>query len=73
MDMILPIAALWVAGGVFFLQGIVSNRDASPAIAANSHAVVEDLRRGRPAACVAAALFLAVWPAVWIGAHLMRQ
>ncbi|AMX93255.1 hypothetical protein EOA22_08655 [Mesorhizobium sp. M7A.F.Ca.US.014.04.1.1] len=73
MDIIFPVAALWVAGGVLFLQGIVTNRDASPAVAANSRAVVDDLLRLRPAALVAAALFLVAWPAIWIGAHIVRR
>ncbi|MBZ9737381.1 hypothetical protein LB534_00065 [Mesorhizobium sp. CA18] len=72
-DMILLAGALWVGGGLLFIQGIVTNCDAGPAVSANSRAVVEDLRRGRPAALVAAALFLAVWPAVWVGAHLVRR
>ena len=70
MDMILPVAALWVAGGALFLQGIIANRDASPAVAANRSAVIDDLIRLRPAALVAAVLFLMVWPAVWIAAHI---
>ncbi|MDG4882441.1 hypothetical protein [Mesorhizobium sp. WSM4884] len=73
MDMGILAGALWVGGGLLFIQGIVTNRDASPAVAANSRAVVEDLHRGRPAALVAAVLFLAVWPAVWIGAHVVRR
>ncbi|TIR25957.1 MAG: hypothetical protein E5X34_07255 [Mesorhizobium sp.] len=72
-DMILLAGALWVGGGLLFIQGIVTNRNAGPAVAADSHAVVEDLHRGRRAALVAAALFLAVWPAIWIGAHFLRR
>jgi hypothetical protein len=70
MDLILPFAALWVAGGVLFIQTIITNPNASRVVAANSRAVVDDLIRLQPAALVAAMLFLLVWPAVWIGAHL---
>ncbi|TPK49609.1 hypothetical protein FJ492_00490 [Mesorhizobium sp. B2-5-4] len=73
MDMGLLAGALWVGGGLLFLQGIVANRDPSPAVGANSRAVVEDLRRGRPAALVAAVLFIAVWPFIWAGAHVVRR
>ncbi|TPK79433.1 hypothetical protein FJ527_04760 [Mesorhizobium sp. B2-4-18] len=73
MNLILPVVALWVGGGLLFINGIVTNRNAGPPVAGSSHAVVEDLRRGRSAALVAAALFLVVWPAVWTGAHLVRR
>ncbi|MFB9984354.1 hypothetical protein ACFSQQ_16500 [Mesorhizobium kowhaii] len=65
MGLIVLAGSLWVAGGGLFLQGIFANRNA-----AGSRAVLDDLVRLRPAALVAAALFLAVWPAVWIAAHL---
>lgn len=73
MDLILPVVWLWVGGGLLFINGIVTNRDASRAVAANSRAVVDDLVRLRPAALVAAALFLVVWPAVWIFANVARR
>ncbi|RWX60497.1 hypothetical protein EN780_31875 [Mesorhizobium sp. M4B.F.Ca.ET.089.01.1.1] len=71
LDVILLASAAWVGGGLFFLQGICTNR--GPALTTNSRAVVADLLRFRPAALVAAALFLAVWPAIWVGAHLARR
>ncbi|TPL55416.1 hypothetical protein FJ942_17065 [Mesorhizobium sp. B2-4-2] len=70
MDLILPVVALWLAGGVLFLQAIITNPNANRAVAANSRAVVDDLLRLRPAALVTAMLFLVVWPAVWIAAHI---
>lgn len=70
MHLILPVVSLWAAGGVLFLQTIITNPQASRAVAANSGAVVDDLLRLRPAALVAAVLFLGVWPAVWITAHI---
>ncbi|WP_322414505.1 hypothetical protein [Mesorhizobium huakuii] len=69
----MPVVALWVAGGILFIGTIIANPNAKHAVAANSRAVVDDLVRFRPAALVAAALFLMVWPAVWIGAHLVRR
>lgn len=73
IDIILPAGAAWVGGGLFFIHGIVTNPSASQGTAAKSRTVVGDLFRLRPAALVAAALFLAVWPAVWIGAHIVRR
>lgn len=70
MEMTLLGGALWGGGGLIFAHGILTNREARPSVAANSRAVLDDLLRLRPAALVALALFLAVWPALWIGAHL---
>ncbi|TIN98511.1 MAG: hypothetical protein E5Y06_00785 [Mesorhizobium sp.] len=73
MNTIFLAAILWVGGGGLFIQGALTNPDASPSVATNSRNMLDDLVRVRPAALVAAVLFLAVWPAVWIGAHLVRR
>ncbi|ESY65103.1 hypothetical protein X743_29790 [Mesorhizobium sp. LNHC252B00] len=70
MDLIFPVVVLWLVGGVLFLQTIIANVNASRDVAANTRALVDDLIRLRPAALVAAVLFLVVWPAVWIAAHI---
>lgn len=62
--------AAWVAGGAVFAHAAIANPAASPVITANSRAFVDDLFRLRPAALVAMILFVAVWPAVFVGAHI---
>lgn len=70
MDTIFLAGILWVGGGALFIQGALTNPDASPSVAANGRNMLDDLVRLRPPALVAAMLFVLVWPAVWIGAHL---
>jgi len=62
--------AAWVTGGVLFAHAAITSPPASPVIAANSRALMDDLFRLRPAALVAMILFGAVWPAVFVGAHI---
>ncbi|WJI36449.1 MULTISPECIES: hypothetical protein [Mesorhizobium] len=73
MDTLLLVAGVWVGGGALFIHGIVTNPNASQGTAANSRAVIGDLLRLRPAALVAAVMFLGVWPAIWVGANLVRR
>jgi len=73
MNLIVLVVVLWGGGGALFIEAIMTNPNASRTVAANSRAVVDDIARLRPAALVAAAMFLMVWPAVWIGAHLVRR
>ncbi|MBZ9798806.1 hypothetical protein [Mesorhizobium sp. ES1-4] len=71
-DTIFLAGILWVGAGALFIQRALTNPDASPSVAANSRDMLDDLLRLRPAVLVAAALFLAVWPAVFIGAKLSQ-
>lgn len=64
--------AAWVAGGLLFAHAAITNPAASPVVAANSRVLVDDLFRLHPAALVALVLFVAVWPAVFVGAHVGR-
>lgn len=70
--MIALTVAAWVAGGLVFAHGFLTNSTASPAVPANSRALIGDLLRLRSAAGVALILFITVWPAVFIGAHLSK-
>ena len=62
------IAALWMAGGALCLSGMVPeapNEDLADCLAG--------VRDFEPAALLALAMFLAVWPVVFVGAHLGKR
>jgi hypothetical protein len=64
----MALATAWVAGGRLFLSGMAReapNEDLADCLAG--------ARRLEPAALVALALFMAVWPAVFVGAHLGKR
>lgn len=61
------LAFAWTLGGLFFIrEGMTTApNDSTTALAAG-------LRRGEVGAFVALAAFVAVWPAVWIGANFQK-
>lgn len=72
MTMILLTAALWAGGGVLFVHSALLNPHAAPNVAETSRETMDGLTRCEPAAWVAAALFIAVWPAVFVGLHVAK-
>ena len=69
----ISVAGLWVTGGALFIHGAVTNPHASPGVTESSRGALDGLIRFELAALVALALFVAVWPAVFIGAHLGKM
>jgi hypothetical protein len=72
MELIGLAAVLWVSGGALFLSGMVNNPHASPSVAETSRDMLHGLARCEPASLVAIALFIAVWPAVFLGAQVSK-
>lgn len=72
MMTILLATALWVGGGAFFAHAALSNPHAGPDAAATSRDTAAGIRRGEPAALVALALFVAVWPVIFVALHLAK-
>lgn len=64
--------AAWAGGGALFAHSVLTNPAARPVLAANSRALIDDLVRLRSAALVALVLFIAVWPVVFVGAHIAK-
>ncbi|KQZ99490.1 hypothetical protein ASD64_14175 [Mesorhizobium sp. Root157] len=67
MNIVVALVLAWVSGGLFFIRSATTAAPNS-----NSDAFLSGLRRAEPAAVVALVFFMAVWPAVWIGAHVRK-
>lgn len=66
------VAALWVAGGLLLTHGMLNNPNTGADVAETNRQMQGSLSRCEPAALVALALFLAIWPAVWVASHLRK-
>jgi len=73
MDAVFMIAALWMSGGVVFMHGALNNPHASSDVAETSRDLLDRLIRREPSALTALALFIAVWPALFVCAHLRKM
>lgn len=69
---ILLTTALWAGGGALFAHSALSNPHAGPEVAATSRETAAGIRRREPAALVALALFVAMWPVVFISLHVAK-
>lgn len=57
----------WIAGGALFIRAATVTAPNESTVA-----LMAGLRHGEAAAFVALAAFVAIWPVIWIGAHVSK-